>query len=57
MAGARPGERLRDPVLYGAPHELGVILEMELLQNAGAVGSDRGRPWMQALGDFCDGLP
>ncbi len=48
---------LDDPLLYGAAHDFGVVLEVEFLQNACAVSTDRGRSEMHALGDFRDGLP
>ena len=49
-------ERLHDLVLDGVVHELGVVPKMELFQNSRAIGTDRGRPEAQTVGDFRDGL-
>ena len=48
---------LSDALLNGVAHQFGIILEMQFLQNAGAVGTHRGRAEMHAFGDLRDGLP
>lgn len=52
----KKAERLHDLVLDGVAHELGVVPQVELIQNSRAIGTDRGRPEAQAIGDFRDGL-
>ena len=46
-----------DALLNGVAHQFGIILEVQFLQNTGAVGTHRGRAEMHAFGDLRDGLP
>jgi hypothetical protein len=50
-------EGLSDALLNGVAHQFGIILEVQFLQNAGAVGTHRGRAEMHAFGDLRDRLP
>src|SRR5437899_481128 len=43
-------------VMNGVAHQLGVVLEIQLLQDPRAVGADRVRAQKQLLGDLARGL-